>query len=515
MKKILLTSFAIAWACALTNLPSAHGNMVQVAPISSPTGIMSPFAQAASPTKDYAGDDWIAVEFNTGTDQQPNNTRLFCHKDDYPAQGAKTDSTPRHLYELKLTGATDSPDSSNPYTATLSNYTFTFETNVMIGYMTSIINTNIHVSQGGSTDKIASGVTGKSLGQLEWEKLNKPDAMTDKPWYSFWGFFTDYKAGSYHMTVTDPSVPAAPTIPSAALASLPAPILGATAEVQESTEADDPSSSTSGQIKPVLSNAFNPVETAVVNFLLSDQNSKMTSQEKNALRNKFKSNKPADTEEVRKRIKSTLQDYLMGKDDTTQALDTFLSANADALNNVSKKDITNYFSNSFCAPSVPVQVATSNLGTSKPLSQLKGVVGGASMDASGGVSGGIKGSGTPVQVASPQNGSVAPNDQNLRTACAISDSNNSSGQRSSGLDKSGAGNLTSNGDHKRDSLLHLDAEGKRDSAAFGIMTGGVFGLLAMGAAAGPAGLFAAVLIGGLIGFFGYAMSHPKKKKDDE
>jgi hypothetical protein len=75
-------------------------------------------------------------------------------------------------------------------------------------------------------------------------------------------------------------------------------------------------------------------------------------------------------------------------------------------------------------------------------------------------------------------------------------------------------NVTTGGDQKP-WLLNLDSEGKRDSAAFGIMTGGVFGLLAMGAAAGPAGLFAAVLIGGLIGFFGYAMSHPKKKKDDE
>ena len=78
----------------------------------------------------------------------------------------------------------------------------------------------------------------------------------------------------------------------------------------------------------------------------------------------------------------------------------------------------------------------------------------------------------------------------------------------------GPGNLTAGGDDKKDSgLFNLDGNGKRDSAVFGVLTGGVFGLLALGAAAGPAGILAAVLIGGLIGFFGYAATHPKKDKE--
>ncbi|MCX5796271.1 MAG: hypothetical protein NTY77_12320 [Elusimicrobia bacterium] len=93
-------------------------------------------------------------------------------------------------------------------------------------------------------------------------------------------------------------------------------------------------------------------------------------------------------------------------------------------------------------------------------------------------------------------------------------------QKGAGVDNTGnVPSLVTGGEADKDKkakfkLIDLDDQGKRDSAAFGIMTGGIFGLLAMGAAAGPAGIFAMAVLGGLCGFLGYALTHPKKKDKD-
>jgi hypothetical protein len=62
---------------------------------------------------------------------------------------------------------------------------------------------------------------------------------------------------------------------------------------------------------------------------------------------------------------------------------------------------------------------------------------------------------------------------------------------------------------KKEPLFNLDEKGKRDATAFGLLSGGIMGFLFMGAGAGPAGIFLGALIGGVVGFLGYAM---KKKK---
>lgn len=63
---------------------------------------------------------------------------------------------------------------------------------------------------------------------------------------------------------------------------------------------------------------------------------------------------------------------------------------------------------------------------------------------------------------------------------------------------------------KKEPLFNLsDEKDRRDAAAFGLLSGGIMGFLFMGAGAGPAGIFMGALIGGLVGFLGYAM---KKKK---
>ena len=63
---------------------------------------------------------------------------------------------------------------------------------------------------------------------------------------------------------------------------------------------------------------------------------------------------------------------------------------------------------------------------------------------------------------------------------------------------------------KKEPLFNLsDEKDRRDAAAFGLLSGGIMGFLFMGAGAGPAGIFVGALIGGLVGFLGYAM---KKKK---
>ncbi|MDD5628487.1 MAG: hypothetical protein PHU21_05455 [Elusimicrobia bacterium] len=89
-------------------------------------------------------------------------------------------------------------------------------------------------------------------------------------------------------------------------------------------------------------------------------------------------------------------------------------------------------------------------------------------------------------------------------------------QRGAGVDNKDVPGLVAGGvageKKEKFKLIDLDDQGKRDSVAFGVMTGGVFGLLAMGAAAGPAGIFAMALLGGICGFLGYALTHSKKKK---
>jgi len=60
------------------------------------------------------------------------------------------------------------------------------------------------------------------------------------------------------------------------------------------------------------------------------------------------------------------------------------------------------------------------------------------------------------------------------------------------------------GDSK--SGLKLDGNATRDSVAFGALTGGILGLLAIGIGAGPAGIIGAAIIGAILGFGFFALS---------
>jgi hypothetical protein len=264
----------------------------------------------------------------------------------------------------------------------------------------------------------------------------------------------------------------------------------------------------------VESAAFSdPVETAVVNFLLSDQNDAMTPDEKNNLKKQFISTDPNDTAAVRGKIKDTLEDCLLHPD-RQRALDSFLKANAGNSPNVSKKDLTRYFSKSYCA-ATPSQGTAGSLTTTAAMPQLKGVVAGASMDGKGNANQ----SGPSVQTSAPQTNSTSAQNDDDRNACAISDSENSAG--SSGLSPSGGSSEDLKPDipnpgKKSGGGFKLKGEALRDSVATGALAGGIMGLLALGAAAGPAGVVGAIFIGCIFGFCYSALSKgSKKKKDDD
>jgi hypothetical protein len=122
-----------------------------------------------------------------------------------------------------------------------------------------------------------------------------------------------------------------------------------------------------------------------------------------------------------------------------------------------------------------------------------------------------------VPASSPQTTTSAPSD-NDRNACSISDSENSAG--GSGLSPSGGSSAdlkpdVPNPGKNSDGGFKLKGEALRDSAASGALGGGIMGLLALGAAAGPAGVVGAVVIGCIFGFLFSAFSKASKKKKDD
>ena len=64
---------------------------------------------------------------------------------------------------------------------------------------------------------------------------------------------------------------------------------------------------------------------------------------------------------------------------------------------------------------------------------------------------------------------------------------------------------------KKEPIFDFSEKTNRDGVAFGALTGGILGFLAMGAGAGPMGIFFAALIGGVLGF----LHNASKKKEKE
>ena len=267
--------------------------------------------------------------------------------------------------------------------------------------------------------------------------------------------------------------------------------------------------------------AFNDVENAVVDFMQSDEDTKMSDADKAALQKELDAK---DFDKVRARIKGTLKAYVLGQ---SSELDRFLD---DNYSDMKKKDFTDYF----CANGqLPSAAAAGALTETKAKPQAGQLATGHDWDAR------ANPPGLAVQAQPPRMYSTDTTEQaQLALACATNDANPGGTPPGPNLDNNsnvpspgpptlvntnnppgpsgpggGSHNLTAGSDsQKHPGGLNLDADGKRDSTAIGIMTGGLFGLLAMGAAAGPAGILMAALVGGLIGFFGWGLTHPKKDK---